>query len=183
MQWHACRFRKSTLGHGWGGSTWLRGVRSNQSNPLATGMLMHYANSDLVGCHDTVYSTTLFVGPSPALVSLPHGRLVWSKGAHCAPTGSHWFRNNCAEGRSLAWTSRTVTHTLAPTNLLTYWAYPERMGVGRGARVGTCPHLENDKNNVKTRKKRKKKEIKSKKNTSKLHGQSMNEWSRLSDSK
>ena len=25
MQWQACRFRKNTLGPGWGGSTWLRG--------------------------------------------------------------------------------------------------------------------------------------------------------------
>ena len=33
MQWHACKFRKSTLGPGWGGS-----ISRTSRTPLATGM-------------------------------------------------------------------------------------------------------------------------------------------------
>ena len=54
MQWHACKFRKSTSGPGWGGF-----YQSNQSNPLATAGYEHYENSlgfvegfDLVGSID-----------------------------------------------------------------------------------------------------------------------------------
>ena len=53
MQWHACKFRKSTLGPGWGGF-----YQSNQSNPPGYGY-EHYENSlgfvegfDLVGSID-----------------------------------------------------------------------------------------------------------------------------------
>jgi len=84
MQWQACRFRKNTLGPGFG-EVWPGwrggGVRSNQSTPLATGMWLCYdirklmlwhtrmimANTDYHGLHLPDY----LYGPFKSHAGLP----------------------------------------------------------------------------------------------------------------